>query len=189
MKKLTLILLTILALTLTACGASSSTEAVSSTQADPASASLDGATLLLLGTLKLDSTKQAVTPGQAKDLLPLWQVYQEISNSSTSAQAEIVGAGKTDRRKHDQHTDESHPGNEPHSPGFLRLSCRKWGSGWTWDSAHPPPPITTGTSFPVRAWEGAGGVPPDMGGSRPGTWSRTGWRLRGAGAGRCPDTR
>ncbi|RJP46594.1 MAG: hypothetical protein C4583_18630 [Anaerolineaceae bacterium] len=89
MKKLTLILLTLLALTLTACGASDSTEAAATTQTDSATPTLTGPTLLVLGTFKLDGTEQAVTPEQAAELLPLWQVYQELSTSDTAAQAEI----------------------------------------------------------------------------------------------------
>ena len=90
MKKLILILLTILALTLTACGsASDSTEAAASSQTDPSAQALSGPSLLLIGTLKLDGTDQAVTAAQAKELLPLWQVYQSLAESDTAAQVEI----------------------------------------------------------------------------------------------------
>lgn len=88
MKKLSIILLTILALTLTACGASDSAAPATVTQTDSATESLSDPTLIILGSLKLDGTDQAITPQQAKDLLPLWQVYQEISASDTAAQAE-----------------------------------------------------------------------------------------------------
>jgi hypothetical protein len=86
MKKLTLAALTILTLILTACGASSNTP-----QADPAAQdrTLPLATQLIIGTFKLDDTQQAVTAEQAKELLPLWQVYQDISSSDTAAQEEI----------------------------------------------------------------------------------------------------
>ena len=46
---------------------------------------------LAVGTLQLDGTAQAVTKEQAAELLPLWQVYQEISMSDTAAQDEIDG--------------------------------------------------------------------------------------------------
>jgi hypothetical protein len=49
---------------------------------------LSGPTLLLIGSLKLDGTAQAITPAQAAELLPLWQVYSELANSDTAAQAE-----------------------------------------------------------------------------------------------------
>jgi hypothetical protein len=94
MKKLIIILLTILALTLTACGASNSAAPATISQIGSAAGSLSGSTLLLLGTLKLDGTPQAVTPSQAKELLPLWQVYQSLSTSGTAAQAEITALEK-----------------------------------------------------------------------------------------------
>lgn len=90
MKKLILILLTILALTLTACGsASNSTEAAASSQTDSSPQALSGPSLLLIGALKLDGTDQAVTAAQAKELIPLWQVYQSLAESDTAAQVEI----------------------------------------------------------------------------------------------------
>lgn len=90
MKKLTLILLALLALTLTACGnASDATEAASPSQTDPSAQTLSGPNLLAIGTLKLKDTPQAVTPDQAADLLPLWQVYQSLSASDNAAQEEI----------------------------------------------------------------------------------------------------
>jgi hypothetical protein len=89
MKKLTFLLITLLALTLTACNAASdSTEVAASSQTDPSAQTLSGPTLLVLGILKLDGTDQAVTPEQAAELLPLWQVYGELTTSDTAAQAE-----------------------------------------------------------------------------------------------------
>lgn len=43
---------------------------------------------LLLGTLKLESTGQAVTKEQASELLPLWQLMTELESSASSAQQE-----------------------------------------------------------------------------------------------------
>jgi hypothetical protein len=94
MKKLIIILLTIFALILTACGASNSAAPATVSQTGFAAGSLSGSTLLLLGTLKLDGTDQAVTAEQAKELLPLWQVYQSLSTSDTAAQAEITALEK-----------------------------------------------------------------------------------------------
>lgn len=87
MKKYILTLLTILALTLTACGASA-TETATSTS-EPAAATLPASTTLLLGTLKLNGTAQDVTAEQAAQLLPLWQVYSGLISSNTAAQAEV----------------------------------------------------------------------------------------------------
>lgn len=87
MKKTTLAILTILVLTLTACGAASNT----TPQSVPVNqgGTLPFSTQLIIGTFKLDDTDQAVTTEQAKELLPLWQVYQDLLTSDTAAQEEI----------------------------------------------------------------------------------------------------
>ena len=87
MKKLTLATLTILTLILTACGSASS----STPQAGPVTqgGTLPTATQLIVGIFKLEDTDQAVTAEQAKQLLPLWQVYQDLLTSDTAAQEEI----------------------------------------------------------------------------------------------------
>jgi len=78
------IVLSILALILTACG-NSQTVSVQASDVLPV------ASQLVLGTIQLEGTEQAVTSEQAKELLPMWQVYQDISNSSTAAQEEVDG--------------------------------------------------------------------------------------------------
>lgn len=90
MRKITFTVIVLLAMTLTACGGATSTP-----QADPSkldtsySNALPVAAQLLVGTLKLDGTNQAVTVTQAKALIPLWQVYEGLSTSDTAAQEEI----------------------------------------------------------------------------------------------------
>jgi len=89
MKNIPWTLALILALTLTACGASTATGGAGSTaQADSTSA-LSTEEKLILGTFQLEGTEQAVTAAQAAELLPLWQVYQDLLTSDTAAQAEI----------------------------------------------------------------------------------------------------
>ncbi len=88
MKKI-IIILALFTLTMTACGASSKAPTVS--QNSQNSRTLSPMTQLLVGTLKLDGTDQAVTREQAAELLPLWQVYKELIASDTAAQAEIDG--------------------------------------------------------------------------------------------------
>ncbi len=46
---------------------------------------------LILGSLKLDEGGQAISIEQAGKLLPLWQAYQSLGNSDTTAQAELDG--------------------------------------------------------------------------------------------------
>ncbi len=44
---------------------------------------------LALGILKLEDTDLAITADQANDLLMLWQAYQSMSNSETTAEVEL----------------------------------------------------------------------------------------------------
>lgn len=87
MKKTTLVILAVLILTLTACG-STVTANDPSSQGVTFAGELPATTQLLLGTLKLDETEDAVTPEQATELLPLWQTLQVLSESDTAAQQE-----------------------------------------------------------------------------------------------------
>jgi len=86
-KKIFLSISLLLMLVMTACGSTASGTQVSSTQT---SDSLPVATQLVVGTLNLEGTEQAVTGEQASELLLMWQVYQTLS-SSAAAQAEIDG--------------------------------------------------------------------------------------------------
>lgn len=102
-----LILVTILALLLAACGAS--TPAAGETQPAAAVAGdstptpyaaaylstefTDAASLrnqLAFGTLELEGTDQATTPEQAKILLPLWQAIVALSGDETTAAEELT---------------------------------------------------------------------------------------------------
>jgi hypothetical protein len=46
-------------------------------------------TQLLLGTLKLEGTDQAVDADQARELLPLWKAVKSLSNSDTASSIEM----------------------------------------------------------------------------------------------------
>lgn len=85
MKK-TMITLMVLALALTACAGMRST---SSSTAAPTQVALPASMQVILGTFRLEGTAQAVSAGQAAELLPLWQVYQDLEGSGTAAQEEI----------------------------------------------------------------------------------------------------
>jgi hypothetical protein len=86
MKKLTLILtLLILVFALLGCQAKIS----SASQTDDTTGSLSSAADLLVGTLKLEGSDQAVSADQAKTLLMLWQMLKSLSSSSTVAEEEI----------------------------------------------------------------------------------------------------
>lgn len=85
MKKILITTLTLLMLTLAACGSASNAP-----QADFAqpSGSLPQATQLIIGTFKLEGTESAITSEQAADLVTLWQVYQSLSESDAASQEE-----------------------------------------------------------------------------------------------------
>lgn len=98
MNKTTLLLLLIMALILAGCGGSTSDAAsqTSKSQSEagmPAPAGSTGelttAVQVAIGTLKLDGTGNAVTAGQAAELLPLWQTLQVLYSSDTAAAQEI----------------------------------------------------------------------------------------------------
>ena len=105
MKSFTLIMLTVLALTLAACGGSTSTAPtapqVTTNDATPTPLSAtylktdyaDATSVrnqLALGTLKLEGTANAITAEQAKSLLPLWQAIVALSGTTTTAEAELT---------------------------------------------------------------------------------------------------
>ena len=78
--------LAIIAVTLTACSSLSASTLVSSIQVtDTSPTELQ----LAIGIFKLEGTENEVTATQAPELLLLWQVYQELIQSDTVAQAEF----------------------------------------------------------------------------------------------------
>ena len=94
MKKKILLLTGVLLSTilLAACSKStnqSNTSNNNSANSNQAGTSLSQVNLLLVGTLKLENTAQAVTKDEAAQLLPLWQAYRSLSTSQTSADAEV----------------------------------------------------------------------------------------------------
>lgn len=86
MKKLLFSLLIVLTILLSACSTASTGTPTSSSEAD-----LPIATQLAVGTLKLAESGQDITAEQAEELVLYWQVYKELSQSETAAQAEIDG--------------------------------------------------------------------------------------------------
>jgi uncharacterized lipoprotein len=89
MKKITLAVLTILILTLTACSSAPNTaNPASASQSGLSAGELPATTQLIIGTLKLEDTTQVVTAEQATELLPLWQTLQVLTDSDTAAEQE-----------------------------------------------------------------------------------------------------
>ena len=50
---------------------------------------LPPSTQLIIGSLQLEETEQAIDESLAAEILPLWQAYQALSNSDTTAKAEL----------------------------------------------------------------------------------------------------
>jgi len=86
-SKIILPLLLISVFILSACGSAAS-NSTSTAQGNATAQELPLATKLAIGTLKLEGSESAVTADQAKDLLPLWQVYSSLIASDTAAQEE-----------------------------------------------------------------------------------------------------
>ena len=80
-------IVTIFALVLTACGSGAS--ALGQNNGNNTSTPLPESAKLLIGTLKLDGTPQAVTAKQAAQLIPLWQLLKSLETSSTTASQEV----------------------------------------------------------------------------------------------------
>jgi hypothetical protein len=89
-----MLLVTLLALLLTACAASPAALTETSLAAEYLSSEYaDAANLrsqLAYGTLKLADTSNAVTAEQAKTLIPLWQAIVSLSGDSTTASEELT---------------------------------------------------------------------------------------------------
>ncbi|MCI0643379.1 MAG: hypothetical protein L0346_00650 [Chloroflexi bacterium] len=100
MKSLVACITLLVILVLAACSGTTATQAGNSGEsAVPASAGVlteayDDALVirnqLLLGTLRLEGTPEAITPEQAAQLVPLWQAMKSLTTSGTAADEEIV---------------------------------------------------------------------------------------------------
>jgi hypothetical protein len=97
MKKTIIAILILFTLTLAACKASSAqaaNPAENNTNGNGNNSSFGTTPLalapeLMVGTFKLEGTPNAITAQQAAQLIPLWQVYKDLSTSTSAAQQEI----------------------------------------------------------------------------------------------------
>jgi len=82
----------VMTLLMTACGSADSTSEADTgnQQFDPNTRELPLITKLAIGTLKLEDTDLAVSSDQSADLLPLWQVFNNLSSSDSAAPEEIT---------------------------------------------------------------------------------------------------
>lgn len=89
---LLIILISLLLLTSACSDTSNQPDGNNSTSASDTSqsgTSLSQVNMLLVGTLKLEDTDQAISADEAQQLLPLWQAYRSLSTSQTAAEAEV----------------------------------------------------------------------------------------------------
>jgi hypothetical protein len=92
-KTITFLLLIILVFLLAACGGGEGNQAQEVQNQESEQLGFSGEKplqfKLLFGSLLLDETDLAITPEQAEELLPLWQLTRTMAGSDTAAEAEI----------------------------------------------------------------------------------------------------
>ena len=156
-KKIFWMSLILFTLTLTACASSTGTPGAAPS-GGPSAVELPTQTKLVLGTINLEGTDNAVTAEQAKELLPMFYVLQDLNDSDTAAQEEIDGLVKQ--------VQETLTADQIQAIDDMSLSMRdvfaitQGGSGSTGSSKTSS---TAGASTSGTNGGGAGG-PPDMGG-------------------------
>ena len=84
---------------------------------------------LLIGTLKLQGTSNAITATQAAALVPLWQAYAQLTSSNTAAQAE------TDAVPYPR-TGPGHYRHEADPPGCVYRNEQPGIDQWWWRKWH-----------------------------------------------------
>jgi len=89
-KKIFWTIITIFALTLTACASITGTPGTAPSGGG-AAGELPAQTKLILGTIKLEETENAVSAEQAAEIIPMFYVLQDLNESDTAAQKEIDG--------------------------------------------------------------------------------------------------
>ncbi len=157
-----LVLLITLSLAMTACGGSSN-QAATTTNAS-GSASSQGSTplsqvnMLLVGTLKLDDTDQAVTVDQAAQLLPLWQAYRSLSSSQTAAEAEVDAL--LNQIQNAMTTEQVKEIQEMNLTSSEMMTLMQSMGGGMGPQGTPDPQSTPGANFPTDGFQG--GNPPDV---------------------------
>jgi hypothetical protein len=133
------------------------------TAADSASLSTSTATTrarkLALGTLRLEGTPQAVDSQSAAQLLPLWQLMDELSTNGAAAPQEISAV--VDQIRATMTTGQVGAIDE------MTLSTSDPAAPASSGDASSPSASTGGGGMPMDAVAG-GGMPPDAGGGIPG---------------------
>ena len=87
-KKIFWMIITLFTLTLTACASIAGTTGTAPNGGGSAG-ELPAQTKLILGTIKLEETENAVSAEQAAEIIPMFYVLQDLNESDTAAQEEI----------------------------------------------------------------------------------------------------
>jgi len=155
-KKIFWTTLVLFTLTLTACASIARTTGTAASGRSSA-VELPVQTKLILGTINLEETANAVTVEQAKELLPMFYVLQDLNDSDTAAQEEIDGLVNQ--------IQETLTAEQVQAIDDMSLSMRDVFALTQGSSGGSSSTDTASTSGADRG--GAGG-PPDMGGGMPG---------------------
>lgn len=153
-KKIFWTTLLLFSLTLTACASIARTTGTAPSGAASAM-ELPAQTKLVLGVVNLDETENAVTAEQAKELLPMFYVLQDLNESDTAAQEEIDGLVNQ--------IQETLTADQVSAIDAMSLTMRDVMTIARGDSG------SNGTSEAASTSGGGGmGGPPEMGGGMPG---------------------
>ena len=151
-KKLFWTTLILFSLTLSAC-ASIAGVTGTAPSGGPSAVELPAQTKLVLGTINLEGTANAVTAEQAAELLPMFHVLQDLNDSDTAAQEEIDGLVN---QIQETMTDEQIKAIDDMSLSMRDVFALTQGSSGSTSSSK--------TSSTTGASGGGAGGPPDMGG-------------------------
>jgi hypothetical protein len=88
-NSIVLTLLLVISLLATACSSAAAGTSTDGAATANAAGDLNEATRLALGILSLEETEQVIITEQAEQLLTLWQAYQALGNSETTAAVEL----------------------------------------------------------------------------------------------------
>jgi hypothetical protein len=151
-KKIFWTTLVLFALTLTACASSTGTPGTAS-GGGPAAVEMPAQTKLILGTINLEGTDNAITAEQAAELLPMYYVLQDLNDSDTSAQEEIDGLVNQ--------IQETLTAEQVKAIDAMTLSMR---DVFALTQGNSGGSSSSGTSSTTTTGGGGAGGPPDMGG-------------------------
>jgi hypothetical protein len=167
MKKLLFAVWLAFTFILSACGASATEAPI-----DASSNGLAMETRLAVGTLKLAGSEHDITAEQAQELVVLWQVYKELSQSDIAAQAEVDGLISQIRETMSSDQLQAIMDMQlTQQDVFMSMQGVTAGSDTSdGDAISVPSEGSTPAGGPPADGGGApmdGGMPPDMGGAAP----------------------